>query len=98
MFTPKAAVKLCFFFRPSVLEAELGMDGDCSLDSSIDGEAVKIAGSKAVAVEDKFVRFCRTRAWPLFNTLSDSNLVARFCFFFRQALGYSMRRCRMKAL
>ena len=98
MFTPKAALKLCFFFRPSVLEAELGIDGDYSLDSSIDGEAVKIAGSKAVAVEDKFVRFCRTRAVPLFNTLSGSNLVARFCFFFRPALGYSKRRCRMKAL
>ena len=98
MFTPKAAVKLCFFFRPSVLEAELGMDGDCSLDSSKDGEAVKITGSKAVAVEDKFVRFCRTRAVPLFNTLSGSNLVACFCFFFRQALGYSMRRCSIMAL
>ena len=98
-FTPKAALRLCYFFNLRVLAALLRMDGDCVLDSSEAGSAVKRAGLKAVDDTLARLRFYKTIAVPLYKTLSGSTLAARACFlaFFLSVLGYSMRDCKIEA-
>ena len=98
-FTPKAALRLCCFFNLRVFAALLRMDGDCVLDSSEAGSAVKRAGLKTVDDTLARLRFCRTIAVPLYKTLSGSTLAARASFlaFFLSVLGYTIRDCRMEA-